>query len=221
MVRHPLEVVSDYWDMYSHGRNGTGASSPRFHSRWRKLGIFIKFSIFNVTSTYRERLSENITLCLHKSACGAVVLPWVAQSASISRDSCIIIKIRDRIQYKGIGWTPWEFPQIVGSLWLPFLTHWGRVTHICIGNLTFIGSDNALSLGRCQAIIWTNVGLLSIGPLQTNFSEISIVIHAFSFKKMRWKMAAILSRPQCVNSLLPRPRWKEHCTVHYHPKSIF
>ena len=25
------------------------------------------------------------------------------------------------------------------------LTHWGRVTHICVGNLTIIGSDNGLS----------------------------------------------------------------------------
>ena len=35
------------------------------------------------------------------------------------------------------------------------LIHWGRVTHICIGNLTIIGSDNDLSPGRRQAIIWT------------------------------------------------------------------
>ena len=26
------------------------------------------------------------------------------------------------------------------------LTHWGRVTHICVGKLTMIGSDNGLSL---------------------------------------------------------------------------
>ena len=36
------------------------------------------------------------------------------------------------------------------------ITNWGRVTHICIGNLTIIGSDNGLSPGRRQAIIWTN-----------------------------------------------------------------
>ena len=50
-----------------------------------------------------------------------------------------------------------------------FLTHWGRVTHICVGNLTIIDSDNGLSPGRPQAIIWTNVGILLIGPLRTNF----------------------------------------------------
>ena len=54
------------------------------------------------------------------------------------------------------------------------LTHSGRVTHVCVGDLTTIGSDNGLSPGRRQAIIWTNAGILSIGPLGTNFSEILI-----------------------------------------------
>ena len=31
------------------------------------------------------------------------------------------------------------------------LTHWGRVTHICVGKLTIIGSDIGLSPGRRQA----------------------------------------------------------------------
>ena len=35
-----------------------------------------------------------------------------------------------------------------------------------------IGSDNGLSPGRRQAIIWTNAGILLIEPLWTNFSEI-------------------------------------------------
>ena len=51
------------------------------------------------------------------------------------------------------------------------LTHWGRVTHICVGNLTIIGSDTGLSPGRRQAIIWTNIGISSIRPPVTNFSK--------------------------------------------------
>ena len=82
------------------------------------------------------------------------------------------------------------------------LTHWGRVTHECVGKLTIIGSDNGLSPGRRQAVIWTNAGILLIGPLGTNFSEILIGIQTFSFKKMHenvvCEMASILSRPQCV-----------------------
>ena len=42
------------------------------------------------------------------------------------------------------------------------LTHWGRVMHICVIKLIIIGSDNGLSPGRRQAIIWTNTGILYI-----------------------------------------------------------
>ena len=78
------------------------------------------------------------------------------------------------------------------------LTRWGRVTHICVSKLTIIGSDNGLSPDRRQAIIWTNAGLLLIGPLGTNFSEILINILTFSFKKMRLKVSSAKRRPFCV-----------------------
>ena len=64
------------------------------------------------------------------------------------------------------------------------LTHWGRVKHICIGNLTIIGSENGLSPGERKAIIWTSAIILLIESLGTNFSEILIEIQTFSFKKM-------------------------------------
>ena len=70
------------------------------------------------------------------------------------------------------------------------LTHWGRVTHICVGKLTTIGSDNGLSPGRRQAIIWTNDGILLIRTLGTNFSEILSEIHSFSFMKTHLKMSS-------------------------------
>ena len=78
------------------------------------------------------------------------------------------------------------------------LTHWGRVTHICVGKLTNIGSDHGLSPGRRQAIIWTNAGVLLLRPLGTNFSEILIKIHTFSFKKMHLKMSSGKWRPFCL-----------------------
>ena len=43
------------------------------------------------------------------------------------------------------------------------LTQWGRVMLICISKLT-TGSDNGMSPGQHQAIIWTNAGILLIGP---------------------------------------------------------
>ena len=54
-------------------------------------------------------------------------------------------------------------------------------------DMTIIGSDNGLSPGRRQAITWTIVGVLLIGPLGTNFSEILTEIHKFSLKKCIWK----------------------------------
>ena len=51
-------------------------------------------------------------------------------------------------------------------------THWGRATHICVSNLTIIGSDNGLSPRRHQAIFCTSAGLLLIGPLGTNINAI-------------------------------------------------
>ena len=61
------------------------------------------------------------------------------------------------------------------------LTHWGRVTHICV---------------------WISAGILLIGPLGVNFSEILIEIKIFSFKKCIWKCClengSHHARPQCV-----------------------
>ena len=79
-----------------------------------------------------------------------------------------------------------------------YLTQWVRVTYICADNLTIIGSDNCLSPGWCQAIIWTNAGILKIEPLKTNSSEISIKILTFSLKKMYLKMSAKKWRPSCL-----------------------
>ena len=83
--------------------------------------------------------------------------------------------------------------------WYRQLTHWGRVTHICVSKLTIIGSDNGLPPDRRQAIIWTNAGISLIGPLATNFSEILIEILTFSFKKMRLKVSSAKWRPFCLS----------------------
>ena len=73
----------------------------------------------------------------------------------------------------------------------------GQVTHIYIGKLTIIGSDNGLSSGRRQAIIWTNAGILLFGHLGTKFSEILNKFHTFSFKKRHLKRSSVKRRPFC------------------------
>ena len=78
------------------------------------------------------------------------------------------------------------------------LTHWGRVTPICVSKLAIIGSDNGLSPGWRQAIIWTNARILLIRPLGTNFNEMLIEILTFSFMKMRLKVTSAKRRPFCL-----------------------
>ena len=95
-----------------------------------------------------------------------------------------------------------------------FLTHWGRVTHICISNLAFIGSDNGLSPGRRQAIIWTNDGIMLVGLLGRNFGEILIEILTFSFKKMRLKVSSAKRRPFCLGLNVLRTCFMQNFWVH-------
>ena len=95
-----------------------------------------------------------------------------------------------------------------------------------IYNLTIIGSDNGLSPGRCQAIIWTNAGILLIGPSGKNFSEIFIKINKFSFMKMHFKMLSGKRRPFCVSFILGnvinlqqqlQPSFISHNLFQFHP----
>ena len=82
-----------------------------------------------------------------------------------------------------------------------------RIYMYASANQNTIGSDYGLLHVRRQAIIWTNAGLLLIGPLGTHFSEIWIKIQHFLYKNayenIACEMVAILSRHQYVNSSPP------------------
>ena len=97
--------------------------------------------------------------------------------------------------------------------------HWGWVTHICANKLNTIGSDNGLSPGRHQAIIWTNAGILLIWPLGTNFNEMLIEIHTFSFKKIHLKISSAKWWPfvsfqlECCYSSVAKYTWIMVCST--------
>ena len=85
------------------------------------------------------------------------------------------------------------------------LTHLGRVMHTCVSKLTIIGSDNGLSPGQHQAIIWTNARILLFGPfslrnkLKWDFNRNSdIFIQGNALENVVWKMFTNRSLPQCV-----------------------
>ena len=100
-------------------------------------------------------------------------MAWVCPCSFHTRIACISMRWLQRCLTNVMG-----------------LTHWGRAMHICVNEIIIIGSDNGLSPGWRQAIIWTNVGILLIGPLGINFNEIWIEINTFSFKEMHLKMSS-------------------------------
>ena len=61
---------------------------------------------------------------------------------------------------------------------------------------------------KCKTITWTNTNLLTIGPTDKKLGQIWITINQRKwiwdwFQIVAWKMAAIFTRPHCVNSLWP------------------
>ena len=138
----------------------------------------------------------------------------------------------------------------MAAVWIAtsFLTHWGRVTHICVSKLTIIGSDNGLLPGHLKQCwnavnldpwkqtsvksqsqfkhfhstkcIWKYRGKGEVRQVPTkgwargvwcmktnafrtcdSHYELNISRLGCGFENIVWKMAAILSQPQCVNTL--------------------
>ena len=136
--------------------------------RWDTIGI-ISYELLSDVFGYNSEFNINIALnALGKHTNGRLksVILW----QNIRNNKCPEQRVETVIRKDG---TETRIK----------LTHWGRVTHVCVSKLTIIGSDNGLSPGRCQAIIWTNAGILLIEPLEANFSEILIEILTFSIQE--------------------------------------
>ena len=140
--------------------------------------LYISITIFNLVSEIITVHDYFFTIAKHVKICSLIRHPSMP-----SHLSALVARIN---------------LQLLNRLPNNTLTHWGRVTHICVGNLTIFVSDNGLWPDQRQAIIWTNAGILIIGPLWTNISEILIEIPMFSFKKMRLKVSSAKWRPCCL-----------------------
>ena len=92
--------------------------------------------------------------------------------------------------------SPLPKPMFAQHLWVPVtLTHLGRVTHICVGNLNIIGSAPSHYLNHC----WNNVNWTRRNKLLWYFNRNSnIFTQENAFESTVCQMAAILYRPQCV-----------------------
>ena len=86
------------------------------------------------------------------------------------------------------------------------LTHWGRVTHICVSKPTTICSNKWLvawpapshNLNECWNIVNWTIG----NKPQWNLKRNSYIFtEENALENVVWKMVAILSRPQCVDTI--------------------
>ena len=121
--------------------------------RWNLSSVWVRLSIFSQLS-----IIQYVGLCVYSVPISFVMIERIYML-------CLIIIIKSEV---------WSITRC--------LTHWGRVTHICVSKLTIIDSDYGSSPGRRLAIIRTNARILLIGPLGTNLSEILIEIHTLSGK---------------------------------------
>ena len=123
--------------------------------------------------------------------CIANIVSWIVSQAVYHNTNRIVTKyIVTPLHQKAFP------PDLISCRFLgPIIFRSASLVPLNCPNLTIIGSDNGLSPGRRQAIIWTNVGILLIKPLRTNFSEILIEIIIFSVKKMHLKMSSGNWRP--------------------------
>ena len=80
------------------------------------------------------------------------------------------------------------------------LIHWGRVTHICVGNLTIIGWLVAWSApSHYLNQYWNSVDWTPRNKLQWNVNRNFYICNQENpFENVVWKMPVILSRPQYV-----------------------
>ena len=103
---------------------------------------------------------------------------WACFSLTVSDHEGKVLSVKD-ITLKMPSSSGWELAHMIKDGWLSSVI-------------------TANTIGRRQAIIWTNAGILLFGPLRSNFSEILIEIDTFSFKKMHLKRLSAKWRPFCL-----------------------
>ena len=124
---------------------------------WAKLGVSGLYLQFEFTDGFEM---------MHKAWCSTEEVPYYFSGSSIKFRGHMLKKRwfesnLSKITRPVAAIKSLRFALLVNAR---CLTHWGRVTHICVSKLTIIDSDNGLLPDRRQAIIWTNAGLLLIGP---------------------------------------------------------
>ena len=75
----------------------------------------------------------------------------------------------------------------------------------------------ACRLDGAKSFIWTDTGILLIGPLETNFNEVLTKVYTFSFKQMYLEISSGKWRPFCFGPNVlksQRQGWKYFSMEH-------
>ena len=143
---------------------------------------------FDVESTFPEHHQQKVKLLVYCSSWESVdYTPIINQ---------IVIR------------SPWmktaRYSSHMDSVFFPLcLTHLGRVTHICVNNVTVIGSDNGLN--QC----WNNISSNTRSRLQWNLNRNSYIVILENAFEIVYKIASISFRPQYVHFW-----WWSHNRLH-------
>ena len=155
-TNHASEQASVHWLLFG-CRGGfiyadaANALTPRIR--------FLPYTYIRCVSSTVHCVSMKICKCFLDLFCRTLLLFYVYILVDIHCQICRDVYC-DSFRFK---------PQIAICIYVLRM-------YICVGNLTIIGSDSDLPPGRRQAIIWTKAGILSIGTLVTNSSEMLIEI---------------------------------------------
>ena len=105
----------------------------------------------------------------------------VLTSAGMKKRECTqLVRISENLHGAGYNCRSW---------YLFSLTHWGRLTHICVSKPAIIVSDNTHWFSHHLDQCWN----MFDGAMGTSFSEILIKIYTFLLNKIHLKMSSAKS----------------------------
>ena len=120
---------------------------------------FLNLDCTRVSQTNRVRSEKHISYGIFHTVIGTTIKIGIVVNVFILEYRSMICKASSVLMWSmSVHRCHWQMRTISTKLPLNYdLTHWCRLTHTCVSDLTIIGSDNGLTPGRRQAIIWTNV----------------------------------------------------------------
>ena len=156
----------------------TWSSTTRSSTTWKRASLMSRLKMLSSNFLLDVSCPGKRNICCYSNKIVDITQTSFILMIDATRFAFVVIATSMRVgSFYLKVWPLWQCSLYHWSPWT--LTHWGRVTHICVSKLSIINSNNGLAPDRRQAIIWTNAGILLIGSLGTNYSDILIEIHTF------------------------------------------